>query len=68
MNSHKIDLSFEQYLRAQLNNSIDFRLRVLTNKDGDLVFYIHPQDVDGDTLDFKVDGNTVECVTQRVMS
>ena len=67
MNSHKIDLTFEQYLRSQLSQSIDFKLRVLTNKDGDLVFYIRPDSVDGDTLDFLVDGNALDCVSERVM-
>lgn len=38
---------------------IDYRLRVLTNPDGKLDFYIHPDGRDGETGDFEVIGNAV---------
>lgn len=38
---------------------IDHVLRAHVNDKGVLTFYIHPQGVDGDTLDFLVEGNTL---------
>ena len=37
---------------------IDYRARVIIN-DGRVEFYMHPSDVDGETLDFVVSGSRV---------
>ncbi|MBN3889355.1 MAG: hypothetical protein HWQ43_09300 [Nostoc sp. JL31] len=43
--------------------AIDFRLRVQKDQSNQYSFYIHPQDVDGETWGFKVIGNFLECTT-----
>lgn len=49
--------TFEDYLvRAESAGAIDFHLRVMRTPEGSLDFYIHPQDKDGETGDFKVSG------------
>lgn len=68
MNVHLVETTFEDYLRSQMIQGIDFRIRVITRMDGKLVFYIHPLEKDGETLDFMVEGNKLECVTQKVLS
>lgn len=50
--------TFEKYLAENLERGvIDHAIRVRAGEDGKPVFYIHPQGVDGDTLDFTVDAN-----------
>lgn len=56
-------MTFEEYLRKNFNREnpnavIDHVLRANVVH-GKLSFYIHPQSVDGDTLDFIVDGNAL---------
>ena len=49
-----------EYLRADLARNIcDYTLRARIAADGRLTFYIHPQDVDGDTQDYEVNENTL---------
>lgn len=38
---------------------IDHALRANVDDEGALTFYIHPMGVDGDTLDFQVNGNSL---------
>ena len=38
---------------------IDHRLRSSVSTDGKVTFYVHPDGVDGDTLDFVVGGNVL---------
>ena len=45
---------FEENCARQV---IDHALRADIAPDGTVSFYIHPQNVDGDTLNFVVDGN-----------
>lgn len=61
----KVETTFENYLKSQLDASIDFRLRAEV-VEGGVKFYIHPQDVNGDTLDYLVSGNNLECVTETI--
>lgn len=53
--------TFEHYLSESHNNGrIDHRIRTVKGPNGELDFYIHPDGVDGETLDFTVDGNSLE--------
>lgn len=57
-------MTFEEYLRKNFNREdphavIDHALRANVESSRKLSFYIHPQGVDGDTVDFVVDGNTL---------
>lgn len=38
-------------------NVIDHSIRARITESGDVVFYIHPMNTSGDTLDFYVQGN-----------
>jgi hypothetical protein len=52
--------TFEDYLvRAENAGVIDFHLRIMRTPEGGLDFYIHPQDKDGETGDFKISGGFV---------
>ncbi|MBG1271760.1 hypothetical protein [Nostoc sp. WHI] len=53
----------ENYFQLHDGKAIDFRLRVQKDQNNQYSFYIHPQDVDGETWDFKVIGNFLECTT-----
>lgn len=59
-----VKTSFEDYLKSQLDKTCDFRIRA-EMVDGHPKFYIHPMNVDGDTLDYLVSGNQLECVTNK---
>lgn len=51
-------MNFEAYLRKTLMaNVIDHSIRARITESGDVVFYIHPMNTSGDTLDFYVQGN-----------
>ncbi len=54
----------EQYFRDALKNplGIDHGVRARIDEKGDVIIYIHPANVSGDTLDFKVAGNTLEAL------
>jgi len=50
--------TLETYLvDAEHKGVIDHRLRIQRGRVGEVRFYIHPDGVDGDTLDFEVQGN-----------
>jgi hypothetical protein len=52
--------SLEDYMRCNLDrNAIDHHLRASIDQKGCVRVYIHPQGVDGDTLDFIIDGDDV---------
>ncbi|MEP3114912.1 hypothetical protein [Nisaea sp.] len=52
--------TLETYLTdAERAGVIDHRLRMQRGPDGKIRFYIHPVDVDGETLDFEVQGNSL---------
>lgn len=52
--------SLEDYLRENLkNNVIDHSVRAQFESDGRITFYIHPDKVSGDTLDFIVFKNVL---------
>jgi hypothetical protein len=52
--------TLQEYFEA--NPHIDHSLRVEKLPDGRHKFYIHPNGVNGDTLDFTVTGRMTECV------
>lgn len=59
--------TLEEYLRsAQHRGVIDFSIRARLDENGIVVFYIHPANTSGDTLDFAVTGNslTLHCWAQ----
>jgi hypothetical protein len=66
MNVYSIDITLEQYFRAHYNRAVDFALRIDFDINNNVRFYIHPLNAEGETLDFSVNGNTVECITQKV--
>lgn len=50
--------TLEEYLQENYGrNVIDHSIRCYYDKEGKVCFYIHPSGVDGNTLDFKVNGN-----------
>lgn len=50
----------ENFFRANFNDLvIDYSIRVQVEMDGAVTFYIRPQDKNGETLDFRVMGNTL---------
>ncbi|MEH1954738.1 hypothetical protein [Nostoc sp.] len=55
--------TLENYFQLHDGKAIDFRLRVQKDQNNQYSFYIHPQDVDGETWDFKVIGNFLESTT-----
>ncbi|MEH1853746.1 MAG: hypothetical protein V7L11_19190 [Nostoc sp.] len=55
--------TLENYFQIHEGKAIDFRLRVQKDQSNQYSFYIHPQDIDGETWDFKVIGNFLECTT-----
>ncbi|MEH1881805.1 hypothetical protein [Nostoc sp.] len=55
--------TLENYFQLHDGKAIDFRLRVQKDQNNQCSFYIHPQDVDGETWNFKVIGNFLECTT-----
>lgn len=61
--------TFQQYLEANTNHDgCEFRLVVKNCPDETTrpEFYIHPLNRDGDTLDYKVSGNSLECTTRVI--
>jgi hypothetical protein len=53
-------MTFEEYLKKHHDlKIIDHALRAAVDEKGQVTFYIHPADRDGDTLDFLVQGNTL---------
>lgn len=59
--------NLQQYLQGNLDrNVIDHALRAHSMEDGRIHFYIHPDGVDGDTLDFIVDGNQITSLDNRM--
>ncbi|MEH2221136.1 MAG: hypothetical protein V7K72_29295 [Nostoc sp.] len=55
--------ALENYFQLHDGKAIDFRIRTQKDQNNQYSFYIHPQDVDGETWDFKVIGNFLECTT-----
>ena len=52
--------SLEEYLSENFAKQvIDHSIRSHVNPDGTVTIYIHPSNVDGTTLDFKVEGNSL---------
>lgn len=52
--------TFETYLTdAERDGVIDHRVRLQRGSRGEVRIYIHPNDVDGQTLDFEVQGNSL---------
>lgn len=60
--------TLENYFQIHEGKAIDFRIRIQKNQNNQYSFYIHPQDVDGETWDFKVIGNFLECTTSTLES
>lgn len=54
-----MEQTFEDYLKLHFGKAIDFELRVEfpNGEFGKPKFYIHPQNVNGETWDFEVHGN-----------
>ncbi|OYD92771.1 hypothetical protein CDG77_14050 [Nostoc sp. 'Peltigera membranacea cyanobiont' 213] len=55
--------TLENYFQLHDGKAIDFSLRIQKNENNQYSFYIRPQDADGETWDFKVIGNFLECTT-----
>ncbi|MEH1887427.1 hypothetical protein [Nostoc sp.] len=55
--------ALENYFQLHDGKAIDFRIRTQKDQNNQYSFCIHPQDVDGETWDFKVIGNFLECTT-----
>lgn len=52
--------TLEQYLRENCDRfGIDHALRARIIETGECVFYVHPATGPGDTLDFRVEGNSL---------
>ena len=53
-----------QYLAENAaRHVIDHALRASVDIDGKVTFYIHPNSVEGETLDFEANGNVLQAVT-----
>lgn len=66
MNVHSIDITLEQYFRAHYDQAGIFTLRSATDGNNGVRFFIEPQLIQGETLQFQVEGNTVKCVSEKV--
>lgn len=52
--------TLEDYMKENLDRDvIDHAVRCIKGPNGEIDFYIHPAGVDGDTLDFTANGNTL---------
>ncbi len=52
--------TLESYLRRNIKEGvINHAIRVTSGESDDVTFYIHPQNANGDTLDYKVNGNLI---------
>ena len=52
--------TLESYLRCNIKEGvINHAIRVTSGESDDVTFYIHPQDANGDTIDYKVIGNLI---------
>lgn len=59
--------TLEQYFHENMDQDvIDFSVRARSFGNGRVGFYIHPDDRDGETLDFMVQGNTLTLPVQNV--
>lgn len=55
--------TLEVYFWENLEKNVtDHRVRCVRGPNGEVDFIIHPDGVDGDTLDFTVEGNRIERV------
>lgn len=54
------------FKRAETEGVIDFNLRIMRTPEGELDFYIHPQNTNGETGDFTVSGTRVEKIKNNV--
>ena len=53
--------TLEEYLRQELVKGVrDHKIGLRLTKVGEVIFYIHPDGVDGSTLDFLVYGNELK--------
>lgn len=67
MVTEKINVSLEEYLADGNKAGVDeFTVRFVEGQDR-LTFYIRPTNQNGETLNFAVDGNSVECVSERIV-
>ncbi|MFN6485527.1 MULTISPECIES: hypothetical protein [unclassified Nostoc] len=57
--------TLENYFQLHDGKAIDFGLRVQKDQNNQYSFCIHPQGIDGETWDFKVIGNFLECTTSK---
>ena len=56
--------TFEQYFKDNnINGNIDHSIRATVRESGKVLFYIHPSNISGDTLDFEVEGNNLIPIT-----
>jgi hypothetical protein len=67
-------ITLEEWFLEQIcapEGVIDFSVRASHNTNGSpegIVLTIHPDGVDGDTIDFLVSGNTTQCVTEQFLT
>jgi hypothetical protein len=57
--------TLENYFALNKGSVIDYTLRVNWDAHGQLMFYIHPQNVNGDTWDFAVNGNELKSLVSN---
>lgn len=54
-----------EYLKENFDRDvIDHSIRAHVDDQGWVTFYIHPTNVDGETLDFSVTANNLRCLTK----
>ena len=67
MVTEKIEMSLEQYLTDGHQKKVDeFTVRILQFEP--LTFYIRPTNQNGETINFAVNGDVTECVSERIVS
>ena len=54
--------TLEEFFQRHQNKAVDYSLRVET-QNGKFRFYIHPQNVNGETWDFELEGNQLKCIS-----
>ena len=60
-------MTIEKYFLIELSEGkIDFHIRAHKDEHGVVSFYIHPQDKNGLTRDYRVVGNELTCITEVV--
>jgi hypothetical protein len=66
LESNALPLNLEHYLKLEMQEGkTDFRLRARLTEDGHVVFYVHPADASGLTLEFTARKNVLTTIYHR---